>query len=116
MTPLKIKGIRKWRIGYDDLNWVIQQNVAGRKPPNNWVNKYYFSDMEYMFKCLLQLGVNEAKLTDIKGILGAYNRKSQALVDVIRTLGETYSLDPPESTRIEAVKKSIPKRKKKGKK
>jgi hypothetical protein len=115
MTPLKIKGIRKWRIGYDDLNWVIQQNVAGRKPPNNWVNKFYYSDIGSMFKDLLQLGVNEAKLTDLKGILGAYNRKSTAILDAIRTLGETYNLAPPESTRIMEVKKSIPKRKKKGK-
>ena len=116
MTPLKIKGIRKWRVAYDDMNWVIQQNVAGRKPPNNWVNKFYYSDMKNMFRDLLQLGVNEAKLTDLKGILNAYNRKSKAILDAIGTLGETYSLAPPESTRIKEVKKSIPKRKKKKKK
>jgi hypothetical protein len=115
MTPLKIKGIRKWRVGYDDMNWVIQEKMTGRKAPNDWQNRYYFSDMTYMFKCLLQLGVNEAKLTELKGILSAYNRKSKAIVDAIRTLGETYSLAPPESTRIKEVKKSIPKRKKKGK-
>lgn len=116
MTPLKIKGIRKWRVGYDDLNWVIQQKMTGRQPPNDWQNKYYFSDLKNLFPALLQLGVNEAKLTDLRGILGAYNRKSKAILDAIRTLGETYSLDIPESTRIKEVKKSIPKRKKKGKK
>jgi hypothetical protein len=116
MTPLKIKGIRKWRVAYDDMNWVIQQKMVGRKSPNDWQNKYYYSDMGNMFKDLLQLGVNEAKLTDIKGILSAYNRKSKAILDAIRTLGETYSLATPESTRITEVKKSIPKRKKKGKK
>lgn len=116
MTPLKIKGIRKWRVAYDDMNWVIQEKMAGRKAPNDWQNKFYYSDMNNMFKDLLQLGVNEAKLTDLKGILSAYNRKSKAVLDVIRTIGETYSLAPPESTRIKEVKKSIPKRKKKKKK
>lgn len=115
MTPLKIKGIRKWRVAYDDMNWVIQEKMTGRKAPNDWQNKLYYSDMKNMFKDLLQLGVNEAKLTDLRGILSAYNRKSTAIVDAIRTLGETYSLAPPESTRIKEVKKSIPKRKKKGK-
>ena len=115
-TVLKIKGIRRWRVTYDDLNWVIQEKLSGRKPPNDWTNKFYFTDMGLMFKHLLRLGVAEAKLTDFKGILGAYNRKSQAIVDAIRTLGETFSLAPPESTRITEVKKSIPKRKKKGEK
>jgi hypothetical protein len=116
MTPLVIKGIKKWRVAYDDMNWVIQEKMSGRKAPNDWQNKYYFSDMKSLFPTLLQLGVNEAKLTDLRGILNAYNRKSKAILDAIRTLGETFSLAPPESTRIKEVKKSIPKRKKKGSK
>lgn len=115
MTPLKIKGIRKWRVAYDDMNWIIQEKKSGRKPPNDWVNKYYYTDMGYMFQCLLQLGVNEAKLTDFKRILDAYNRKSKAILDAIRTLGEHFSLAPPESKRVTAVRKSIPKRRKKKK-
>jgi hypothetical protein len=115
MTPLKIKGIRKWRIAYDENNWVIQQNMAGRKPPNNWVNKYYYEKLENLLPDLLELGVKEAKLTDFKRIVDAYNRKSRAILDAIRTLGEHFSLQPPQSTRVEAVKKSISKRKKKKK-
>jgi hypothetical protein len=113
-TVLKIKGIRKWRVTYDDLNWVIQEKTKN-KPPNDWVNRYYFTELEVLFTTLLKLGISEAKLTNFKGILNAYNRKSKAIVDAIHTLGEHFSLAPPESTRIKQVKKSIPKRKKKGK-
>jgi hypothetical protein len=111
-TVLKIKGIRRWRVTYTDLNWVIQEKTKN-KPPNDWVNRYYFTDMGTMFTTLLKLGISEAKLTDFKGILNAYNRKSKAIVDAIQTLGEHFSLAPPESARIASVRKSIPKRKKK---
>lgn len=111
-TVLKIKGIRRWRVTYDDLNWVIQEKTSN-KPPNNWINKYYFSDLGAMFKTLLKLGVSERKLTDFKGILRAQKRFGDRIVDALETLGEHFSLTPPESTRIEQVKKSIPKRKKK---
>lgn len=115
MTPLKIKGIRKWRVAYDENNWVIQQHMSGRKSPNDWVNKYYYESLENLLPNLLDLGVKEAKLTDFRSIVSAYNRKGKAIVDAIRTLGEHFSLQPPQSTRIAAVKKSIPKRKKKKK-
>ena len=111
-TVLKIKGIRKWRVSFDDLNWAIQEKTRN-KPPNDWVNKFYFSDMGTMFTTLLKLGISEAKLTNFKGILNAYNRKSRSILDAIETLGEHFSLAPPESARIKEVKKSIPKRKKK---
>lgn len=113
MTALTIKGIRKWRVTYDDCNWIIQQYKTGRQPPNDWVNKYYFTELEPLMKHLLKLGVSEEKLTDFKRIVDAYNKKSKLIVDAIRTLGEHFDLQPPQSTRIEAVKESIPKRKKK---
>ena len=116
MTPLKIKGIKKWRIAYDDSNWIIQQKMSGRKPPNDWVNKYYFTSLEGCLCTLLKLGVAEEKLTDFNSIVSAYNKKSKLILDAIRTLGEHFSLAPPESTRVEEVKKSIGKRKKKRKK
>ncbi len=111
-TFLKIKGIRRWRVSYDDLNWVIQEKTKNKKP-NDWINKFYFTDMGTMFTTLLKLGISEAKLTNFKGILNAYNRKSRSILDAIHTLGEHFSLSPPETTRIKKVKKSIPKRKKK---
>ncbi len=111
-TFLKIKGIRRWRVAYDDLNWIIQEKTKN-KPPNDWVNKFYFTDMGAMLTTLLKLGISEAKLTNFKGILSAYSRKSKAIVDAIETLGEHFSLAPPETTRMKQVKKSIPKRKKK---
>jgi len=112
-TALTIKGIRKWRVSYDDMNWIIQQKKNGRQPPNDWVNRYYFTDLEPLMKCLLKLGVAEEKLSDFDRIVSTYNKKSKLIVDAIHSLGEHFSLQPPESTRIEAVKESIPKRKKK---
>jgi hypothetical protein len=119
-TPLAIKGIRKWRVTYDDLNWVIQQYKTGRQPPNDWVNKYYYTSLESCMMALLKLGVAEEKLTDFKKVVNAYNIKSKLILDAIRTLGEHFSLQPPESTRIKKVKKAIqkspPTKKKKGSK
>lgn len=112
-TVLNIKGIRRWRVTYDDLNWIIQEKTKNKKP-NDWINKFYFTDLGLMFKTLSRLGVAETKLTDFKGILRAQKRFDGRIVDAIQTLGETFSLAPPESTRIKKVKKSIPKRKKKG--
>lgn len=110
---MEIKGIRKWRISHDDLNWIIQQKKKGRQPPNDWVNKYYFTSLEGCLLTLLKLGVAEEKLTDFNRIVSAYNKKSKLIVDAIRSLGEHFDLQPPESIRVSEVKKSIPKRKKK---
>ena len=111
-TALEIKGIKKYRVAYDESNWIIQQKKKNRKPPNDWENRFYFSTLEGLFPALLKLGVAEEKLSDFKAIVNTYNKKSQLILDAIRTLGEHFDLNPPESTRVKAVKKTITKKKK----
>jgi hypothetical protein len=66
---LKIKNIRKWRVSKDELNWIIQEHKPQNKPPKNWVNRFYYQELENLFKGLLDLGINEKNLTDFRGIL-----------------------------------------------
>ena len=110
-TALEIKGIRKWRVAYDDSNWIIQQRKPTQKPPNDWVNKYYFEKLENLFPTLLELGVKEEKFSDFKRIVNAYNKKSKLILDAIQKLGETFDLKPLESQRIQKVKRRVKKKK-----
>lgn len=110
MTVLKIKGIRKWRVTYDDSNWIIQQKMSGRKAPNTWVNKYHFEKLENLFITLLELGVQEEKFSDFKRIINAYNKKSKLILDAIEKLGETFDLSPPKTKRIQSVTKAVKKK------
>jgi hypothetical protein len=81
-----------------------------QKPPNDWVNKFYFEKLENLFTTLLDLGVREEKFSDFKRIVNAYNKKSRLILDAIQKLGETFDLKPPESQRIQSVKETIDKK------
>lgn len=64
----KIKGIRKWRVTNDDLAWIIQKKIPGRKPPNDWVNKYWCNSLESLMDTLVDLTIPPEKITDFKGM------------------------------------------------
>ncbi len=84
---LKIKGIRKWRVSMDEINWIIQEHKPKNKPPKDWVNRFYYQELENLFKGLHDLGIAEKRLSSIKGILD----RQREIYAAIQRLAQMFS-------------------------
>lgn len=110
---LLIKGIRKWRVTRDELNWIIQEKKPNNKPPNDWVNRFYFSELENMVSALADLGIADEKLSDFKGILTRQRELKQGIRRLIQSLAKEMgaeSFQLPDIPSLSAAKKT-PKKK-----
>lgn len=107
---IPIKGVRNWRISYDQLNWIIQKRVSSNKPPNDWVNKFYFTELEAMITTLIKLGVDTSKINNLKALSTHMSELKRNLVDTIQDLFEKTGGNIPETERIQAVKKGVKRR------
>jgi hypothetical protein len=116
---IPIKGIRKWRISHDQLNWIIQKKRPSNKPPNDWKNRYYFSNsrrgLEAMIKTLITIGIDDSKITNLKALSTHISKLERNLLDTIQTLFEKTGGIAPETERTQAVRKGVKKKAKKRK-
>ena len=109
---LQIPGIRKWRVTRDELNWIIQEKKPKNKPPNDWVNRFYFSELGNLVNALLDLGIADDKLTDFKGILSRQTELKQATRGLIQALANELGVQDfqlPEFTPLSRPKKKVKK-------
>jgi hypothetical protein len=118
-TVLKIKGVRKWRVTFDDSNWIIQKRRPKNKPPNDWENKFYFSSFGNLVKHLFELEIKSDKLSDFKRMSAHLNEIQESTAHAIqemeaRLLKKNIDIrtSPPDTKRITSVKKANTKRKK----
>ena len=109
---LKIKGVRKYRITYDDLCWVIQMRMPNQKPPNDWVNKYWCTTLESLFTTLVKIGIDPTKITNIKKASAHVATLERNLKALIQELFDKTEGKIPE-TKKKALAKKTRKRKKK---
>ena len=114
---IKIKGIRKYRITHDDLNWIIQQRMPNQKPPNDWINKFHHLYLKDMVSHLAELGIKDEKLTDIKKVLNKLTSIQTQLKKAVeemehRLLEQNIDIisKPPASKRTKAAVKAKKKR------
>lgn len=85
---IPIKGIRNWRISYDNLNWIIQKKIPSNKPPNDWVNKFYFAELESMISTLIKIGIDPSKISNLKALSTHMNKLNTNLKGLIQELFE----------------------------
>jgi len=110
---IKIKGIKKWRVSHDDMCWIVQERMPNQKPPNDWRNRYWCTTLESLFKTLVNVGIDPAKITNIKAAGTHVATLKRNLLEAIQELFDKTGGKIPETKKTKAVKKSIKERKKK---
>jgi hypothetical protein len=85
---IKIKGIRKWRVSYDELNWIIQKRHPKNAPPNDWKNKYYCTSLDSLIDTLVDLNVDPSKIDNLKALSTHVSKLKRNLRGLIQDLFE----------------------------
>lgn len=113
---IPIKGIRKWRVSKDELNWIIQEKKPNNKPPNDWVNRFYYVELENLVKHLVDLGIDEKKLTDFRGILDRQREIYAGIRGLLQNLAKELGVEALQVPEITAKLTPVKTQKKKPRK